>query len=184
MGVVFFVINAAFALVLLILVLISSIYAIASKNPDVRYERMQDDRASFIKSQTHLPIPTELNALGVTARGEGKDPRGLDGMDTPSSGVTQPEQTVGATRPHTNRDPPHSPAEQFSFGDAPIRRGQSPILGDNPRDPYQGSDRALLGPGLRSNTGSPSPFGRSGGTHPYKQSNYSSQWQVGAGYDH
>src|SRR5579862_3801994 len=109
MGVVFFVINAAFALVLLILVLISSIYAIASKNPDVRYERMQDDRASFIKSQTHLPIPTELNALGVTARGEGKDPRGLDGMDTPSSGVTQPEQIVGTMRPQTNREPPHSP---------------------------------------------------------------------------
>jgi hypothetical protein len=183
MGVVFFVINAVFALVLLILVLISSFYAIASKNPDVRYERMQDDRASFIKSQTHLPIPTELNALGATARGEGKDPRGFGGADTPPSGVAQPESVVGSTRPQTNREPPHSPVEPYGFGDKPMRRRQSPILSDNSRDPYQGSDRALLGSGIRSNTVSPSPFARGGGG-PYKQSNNSSHWQVGAGYDH
>ena len=68
MGVIFFVYNAAFALVLLILVLVATAYAIFSKNPDTRYQPMRDDRGSFIKSQTQLN--TELDALGVTARGD------------------------------------------------------------------------------------------------------------------
>ena len=70
MGVVFFVYNAAFSLVLLVLVLIASSYAVLSKNPDVRYQPMRDDRGSFIKSQTQLN--TELDALGATARGDMK----------------------------------------------------------------------------------------------------------------
>ncbi|KAJ5679629.1 hypothetical protein N7462_007873 [Penicillium macrosclerotiorum] len=70
MGVVFFVYNAVFATVLLILVLIASGYAIFSKNPDTRYQPMRDDRGSFIKSQTQLT--TELDALGATARGDVK----------------------------------------------------------------------------------------------------------------
>ena len=71
MGVVFFVYNAVFALVLLVLVLIASVYAVVSKNPDTRYQPMRDDRGSFIKSQTQLT--TELDALGATARGDMKN---------------------------------------------------------------------------------------------------------------
>jgi hypothetical protein len=67
-GVIFFILNAAFSLVLLILVLIATIYAFVRKNPDTRYQPMNDDRASFIKSQTQLT--TELDALGATARGD------------------------------------------------------------------------------------------------------------------
>lgn len=67
-GVVFFILNAAFSLVLLILVLLATIYAFVRKNPDTRYQPMSDDRASFIKSQTQLT--TELDALGATARGD------------------------------------------------------------------------------------------------------------------
>ncbi|OBT66949.1 hypothetical protein VE03_04131 [Pseudogymnoascus sp. 23342-1-I1] len=69
-GVVFFVVNAAFAFVLLVLVIVSTILAASRKNPDTRYQTMSDDRASFIKSQTALS--TELDALGATARGEMK----------------------------------------------------------------------------------------------------------------
>jgi len=47
-------------------------YAIFSKNPDIRYQPMRDDRGSFIKSQSALN--TELDALGATARGEAKTP--------------------------------------------------------------------------------------------------------------
>lgn len=72
MGVIFFILNAAFALVLLILVLISSIYALISKNPDVRYQPMRDDRTSFIKSNSQMILSTELDALGATARGDTK----------------------------------------------------------------------------------------------------------------
>lgn len=69
MGVIFFIINAAFSLILLIMLLVASAFAILSKNPDTRYQPMRDDRGSFIKSQTQLT--TELDALGATARGEG-----------------------------------------------------------------------------------------------------------------
>lgn len=69
-GVVFFVVNAAFAFVLLVLVIVSTVLAVTRKNPDTRYQTMSDDRASFIKSQTALS--TELDALGATARGEMK----------------------------------------------------------------------------------------------------------------
>ena len=70
MGVIFFVYNAVFALVLLIMVLASSYFALSSKNPDTRYQPMRDDRGSFIKSNPQLT--TELDALGATARGDGK----------------------------------------------------------------------------------------------------------------
>ena len=69
-GVVFFVVNAAFAFFLLVVVIVSTVLAATRKNPDTRYQTMSDDRASFIKSQTQLP--TELDALGATARGEMK----------------------------------------------------------------------------------------------------------------
>lgn len=72
MGILFFILNAAFAFVLLIMMLVATGYAVFSKNPDVRYQPMRDDRGSFIKSQTNLN--TELDALGATARGEGKVP--------------------------------------------------------------------------------------------------------------
>lgn len=69
-GIVFFIVNAVFALILLILVIVSTVMAALNKNPDTRYQPMHDDRGSFIKSQTQLT--TELDALGATARGEGK----------------------------------------------------------------------------------------------------------------
>lgn len=72
MGVIHFFLNAAFALVLIIMVLVATAFAVFSKNPDVRYQPMRDDRGSFIKSQTQ--VTTELDALGATARGEAKTP--------------------------------------------------------------------------------------------------------------
>src|ERR1700712_2459148 len=68
MGVIFFILNAVFALVIIVLVLWTSISAIMSKNPETRYQPMRDDRGSFIKSQKNLN--TELDALGATARGD------------------------------------------------------------------------------------------------------------------
>jgi hypothetical protein len=73
MGVVFVLYNAVFILVLIIMVLVSAVYAILSKNPDLRYEPMRDDRGSFIRSQTQLDVNKELDALGATARGEEKE---------------------------------------------------------------------------------------------------------------
>jgi uncharacterized membrane protein len=68
MGVLFFLLNVIFALVIILLVLWTSISAIISKNPETRYQPMRDDRGSFVKSQNNLN--TELDALGATARGD------------------------------------------------------------------------------------------------------------------
>lgn len=68
MGVLFFLFNAVFALVLLIMVVTITMMSLVRKNPDARYQPMTDDRASFIKSQSQLT--TELDALGITARGD------------------------------------------------------------------------------------------------------------------
>ena len=84
--------NAIFALILILLLLVATGYAIFSKNPDVRYQPMRDDRGSFIKSQTNLN--TELDALGATARGESKapfKPREID-TDSHSSGSWEGSQ--------------------------------------------------------------------------------------------
>ncbi|KAG6004581.1 hypothetical protein E4U21_000915 [Claviceps maximensis] len=69
-GVVLFVLNAAFSLILLLMVIVSTTVTFFRKNPDARYLYMADDRASFMKSQTQLTTTTELDALAATARGD------------------------------------------------------------------------------------------------------------------
>jgi hypothetical protein len=206
MGVVFFVVNAVFALVLLILVLISSIYAIVSKDPDTRYQPMRDDRASFIKSQTQLT--TELDALGATARGDMKtsyNSRDLDDDESFSSGsmarqqydasgVPLPPSTANSARTPSHRDPPHSPVDPSvplfpSHGGA--HHGHPQMYNDQSRGLYAGyndssrpgSDLPLLAPHSRSNTASPSPYQRGASAHGYRQQNNASPWQRGAGYE-
>lgn len=68
MGVLFFLLNVVFALVIILMVVWTSMSAIISKNPETRYQPMRDDRGSFVKSQNDFN--TELDALGATARGD------------------------------------------------------------------------------------------------------------------
>ncbi len=195
MGVLFFIINAAFALILLLLVLASTVVALVSKNPDTRYQPMRDDRGSFIKSQTN--VNTELDALGATARGDMKGPyktRDIDDDDESwssdsmhrqqrdASGVPLPPSTANSHVPPSQREPPHSPADPsvpLFPSHSPTRHGQSPGYGDSPRNVYHhhgyndsqhGSNAGLLA--ARSNTGSPaprgqtaSPYSRTGSSH-------------------
>ncbi|KAF4999368.1 hypothetical protein FGRMN_2509 [Fusarium graminum] len=71
-GVVLFFANAAFSLILLIMIIVSSIVVFLRKNPDARYQFMADDRASFMKSRSSTQIDTmgQLDALAATARGD------------------------------------------------------------------------------------------------------------------
>lgn len=71
-GVVLFVLNAAFSLVLLIMVIVTTAYAVFRKNPDARYQYMADDRASFMKSNTQLDKSNQLDDLAAVARGDNK----------------------------------------------------------------------------------------------------------------
>jgi hypothetical protein len=165
LGVVFALYNVIFAAVLLVLVLIASIYAVASKNPDVRYQPMRDDRGSFIKSQSALT--TELDALGATARGDTKSPYGVKNMDdddsfssdslnrqTPhdptDSPATNPNSTYGA---HEN----HSPVDNAAMYPAEPqgRRGPSPY-GQRPQYNQYGSDNSNNG-FARPATAAPTP---------------------------
>jgi hypothetical protein len=205
MGVLFFIINAAFSLVLLILVLIATVYAFIRKNPDSRYQPMSDDRASFIKSQTHLT--TELDALGATARGDVKsgykhnldldednDSWSSDSLRRPTSQSLLPS-AANAANPY--REPPHSPVDPsvplFPAG----TRGAPPSYQDNSRPSYQGSNSDL--PLINNRSNAPSPFrdnsSNSNLSAPYRSQNNASPsgfrnqnnaspWQRGAGYEH
>jgi hypothetical protein len=180
MGVVFFVYNAAFSLVLLILVLIATIYAFIRKNPDTRYQPMSDDRASFIKSQTALT--TELDALGATARGDMKggykhnldldddnESWSSDSMRHNPANMPLPPSTANSSAAYG--EPPRSPIDPsvplFPAGS----RGPPPNYQDNPRQ--------------MSNNASPAPFNNSqSNLSTYRSQNSASPWQRGAGYDH
>lgn len=192
MGVLFFVINAVFALVILLMVLWASVWALVSKNPDTRYQPMRDDRGSFIKSQTNLGT-TELDALGATARGDPKHNfaerkrMDLDDEEDSFSGSSAPTSQIG-------QRPMQTPSNESSYyGQAP----RSPV--EQPSAPMlRGGDAGGYGsPGFRNQ--SPAPTGGSGYASPYRpasqrsnlqapgaginrQANNSSPWQRGVGY--
>lgn len=73
MAVVYFVLNAAFALFLLIFTIVTCVLALVYKNPDARYQPMKDDRVSFLprlggkKKNTQGADDIELAALGASA---------------------------------------------------------------------------------------------------------------------
>ena len=163
MGVIFFVYNAVFSTVLLIIVLVSSTIAITSKNPDTRYQPMRDDRGSFIKSQSQLT--TELDALGATARGESKHgfnqskARIEDDDDDSWSGgssnqMRQQHQQQTAYQGYGDAQPPRSPGYPT---DATNGRHMPPS--------YQSRTGSMTNNSFRGQGASPSP------------------WQRGAGYE-
>lgn len=192
MGVIFFIINAAFALILLLLVLFATGFAIFSRNPDTRYQPMRDDRGSFIKSQSHLN--TELDALGVTARGDmtqkGYYSRDIDDDDdsfssgsakhqVDASGVPLPSS--GAT---STRDPPHSPLDPnmpyYPSGGKP--RHGAPMYNNDNTSSKPGADMPLMGQqDAQSYRSGQSQHSNPSGLRPQ---NGPSPWQRGAGYDH
>ncbi|KAL8746654.1 MAG: hypothetical protein Q9190_001343 [Brigantiaea leucoxantha] len=198
MGVIFFVVNAVFAIVLVVLVLISTGYAIFSKNPDTRYQPMRDDRGSFIKSQSHLN--TELDALGATARGDmiqtSYKSRDFDDDDSYSShsgrhgtmysaaGVPLPPSTANSNRsPTRSGDPPRSPIDPsmpLFPSDGTPRHGTPTGYSDSPRGMYNGYSDNSRNQSFQS-YGPPKSAASNAG---YRQQNNSSPWQRGAGYDH
>ncbi|KAF7173041.1 hypothetical protein CNMCM5623_005142 [Aspergillus felis] len=153
MGVIFFVYNAASMLVLLILVLIASIHAIVSKNPDTHYQPMRADRDSFIKSLSQLT--TELDALGATTHGD-------------------PEDTSFSS-------PFNDDSDSFSSGNgASIRRQNLQASHDTTLLAPVVDPSVPLFPS--AGWGLPS-YDRSTSPAPYRSQYNASLWQRGAGYD-
>ena len=160
------------------MVLISSGFAVFTKNPDTRYQPMRDDRGSFIKSQTQLT--TELDALGATARGEGKGTHnraGIDDDDDMSINSAEQQRQMankeGGFTEHYQPAPPRSPVSPT----APSFHGQHGIPSSNPPSYY----------GRQSPAPPSSGYGRTASLRneqQYRSANNSSPWQRGAGYDH
>ncbi|KAL7916254.1 TRP domain-containing protein [Trichoderma velutinum] len=178
-GVVLFVLNAIFSLVLLLMVIASTVYSIIRKNPDARYQFMADDRASFMKSQTQLNsgAATELDALAVTARGD-KAGYKLDDEEASitSNEVRHPTDTTAMTYA------PQSMTNQPFYQPA---RSVSPV---NPSVPLFPANDQLSHSSLGHGQ-SPASIGRTpsygSNTSPggYRSQNNASPWQRGAGYD-
>ncbi|KAJ9603868.1 putative flavin carrier protein 3 [Cladophialophora chaetospira] len=206
MGVIFALYNVIFAAVLLILVLIASIYAIASKNPEVRYQPMRDDRGSFIKSQAALT--TELDALGATARQDGhtsyvKDKAYDDDASFTSESLKHQSEISQQPMTQTQSYPPQDYNTPLYPSDQPGRRGppqsheqrQMYNQGYNNSGDYGYDTRPTTGQSQQtynrtmsnlSSSGYQSQQPRQQGYAPqqgYRQQNNSSPWQRGAGYD-
>lgn len=159
-GVIFFVVNAIASLVLLILVLVATGYAFIAKKPDTRYQPLADNRGSFIKpSESRTGLPTELDALGKTARGGEKPALDLDDEGSFSSEPKGP-----------------SNGSNQSFGQSPVNPAV-PLIPANNSTPHLTPGAPGYGPDSRANSGapllmaqrsmntpSPSPYGRPNGS--------------------
>ncbi|KAH9906605.1 hypothetical protein F4778DRAFT_587282 [Xylariomycetidae sp. FL2044] len=170
-GLILFFLNAIFATVLLIMVIVSTTLVFYRKNPDGRYQFMGDDRASFMKSQSQLTGTTELDALAATARGDKAGYKGLDLDDDnasiSSASLRRRTDTSNLSLPVAQ---PHGNNQSRSLVDPSVPL--FPATGGPQRapSPYGGSQS------FRSqNNASPAGF---------RGQNNASPWQRGAGYDH
>ncbi len=155
-GVVLWIANAAFALILLLMLIITTGIVLFHNNPDTRYQFMNDDRTSFMKSQTHIGTTSELDALGATARGDGKLFKRTD-LDDDESAVSNPaNMAMRSGSPHSG---PYSVRDSFrdsarnsvrSSFRAPI----DPVLGTYPAEAL----RSRASGSMRA----PSPYGAGG----------------------
>ena len=180
MGVVFFVYNAAFSTILLIMVLVASVIAITAKNPDTRYQPMRDDRSSFIKSASHLN--TELDALGATARGESKH----DWATKPGSRLDDDDDSWSSHSIEMQHQQQQQQQTAYGgrgglYGDGGTR---SPMTSSTPAFPTSNNGGRQMPPNYRS--GNASPYGRPSSTSSQQnrmRQQASSPWQRGAGYE-
>jgi hypothetical protein len=174
---VFFVLNAFFALAILLHVIWALIMGITSKNPETRYRPVHDDRGSFMKSQNN--VVTELDALGMTARGEKSRRLDLDDADDDIATLrtTNVSQMSMSARSISGR----GSGSQLLPGQA-IERHASPGYGIEKRavSPAYGFERHASPP-LPAHTieRHASPLGSA---QSFRQANNSSPWKTGVGY--
>jgi hypothetical protein len=155
-GVVLFVLNAAFSLILLIMVIVSTTFIFFRKNPDARYHVMADDRASFMKSQTQLNTTTELDALAATARGDKGGYKSHLDLDDDNESLSS--DSMRRRTDSSNMDlaagGPRSPVNP-SMPLFPANRPESPFRSASP-SPFNAS-ASSLGPNQSRSQNSASP---------------------------
>jgi hypothetical protein len=129
---------------------------------------MRDDRGSFIKSQTQLT--TELDALGATARGEGKGshPQSRSRIDLDDEMSTEEQRQLAAKEggfsEHYQPAPPRSPVNSnFNQNPPSFYDRASPVSSYNqPQSQPQNTRNDVQ----------------------FRTANNVSPWQRGAGYEH
>ncbi|BFZ57484.1 Putative flavin carrier protein 3 [Savitreella phatthalungensis] len=150
MGVIFFVVNAIFSTILLIMIICSCAYALFAKNPDVRYQRMKDERNSYLKSKTNLALTTELDNISSSDSGSNKNGGGVTSRkemfseaDIVDEYHKEPKFTAyqnGSSSSLLNRPPaipaaggraPNSPTER-----EPLRQPSPAFAGAGGQDPW------------------------------------------------
>lgn len=162
-GLVLFFLNAIFATVLLIMVIVTTVMVFYRKNPDTRYQFMADDRASFMKSQSQLTGTTELDALAATARGDkGGYKPGLD-LDDDNESISSAslKRRTADSNLGTRPAPSFTSASNNSYGNS-HNAPHSPVDPSVPLFPAGGPNRA------------PSPYGGSSAGGSFRQQNNAS----------
>ncbi|KAF5859944.1 hypothetical protein ETB97_002204 [Aspergillus alliaceus] len=183
MGVILFVYNAILTLALLIVILIASIMALVSKNPDNKYQPMKDDGSS-IMSRTHM---TELDALGAAARGS-PDP---GQKQNPFAHNEIPPNNAPGLYPSNPNSPNHMTGAAHSPS-SPLDPSVPLFPSSDTRSgsPYQSGDHSLSPSDYSQPSASPVNRGynvspvRTPSPHAYRTANNASPWQRGAGYEH
>ncbi|KAF7536207.1 hypothetical protein G7054_g4724 [Neopestalotiopsis clavispora] len=169
-GLILFFLNAIFALVLLLMVIVTTVIVFWRKNPDTRYQFMADDRASFMKSQSQLTGTTELDALAATARGD-------KGGYKPGLDLDDDNESISSESMRRRTDPSMMNVPQNGSGSI---RGSS---ANPPRSPIDPSVPLFPASGQYNNNNRPaSPYGQNPAA--FRAQHNASPWQRGAGYDH
>ncbi|PKS07583.1 hypothetical protein jhhlp_006189 [Lomentospora prolificans] len=177
-GVVLFILNAAFSLILLLMLIISTTLVFFRKNPDARYQFMADDRASFMKSQTQLNTTTELDALAATARGDKLGFQSKLDLDDDNASLS----SVSVQR-RANNLGMHPAGSQFSLHNeksgyppqSPVNPSLPLFPGGQNSPPSMNRSQSPFTDNFRNNNNA-SPGG-------FRRQNNASPWQRGAGYD-
>jgi hypothetical protein len=177
-GLVLWISNAVFALILLLMLIGSTVFVFFRENPDGRYQIMADDRTSFMKSQTHLTATTELDALAATARGDKYGSKGGLDLDDDAESITSdslrrqtesshlgvPSANASVSTGFSNRPrSPASPAMPLFPADGPQSHGpQSPprYTDQRPASPFGQPNRPASPFGAQQQRPA-SPFGAS-----------------------
>ncbi|KAI1416166.1 TRP-domain-containing protein [Hypoxylon sp. FL1857] len=180
-GLILFFLNAIFATVLLLMVIVSTTLIFYRKNPDGRYQFMADDRASFMKSQSQLTGTTELDALAATARGDKAGYKaGLD-LDDDNESISS-----ASMRRRTDTSnlavPTAAPNGAYNRNNNP-ERPRSPVDPSVPLFPANSGPQRAPSP-FNGNSGASQRSQHSDSPPSYRAQNNASPWQRGAGYDH
>ncbi|KAL2132195.1 hypothetical protein VTI74DRAFT_4110 [Chaetomium olivicolor] len=193
-GVVLWIANAAFSLILLLMLIVTTGIVLFHNNPDTRYQFMNDDRTSFMKSQTHIGTTSELDALGATARGDGKLFKRSTDLGDDESAVSNPANIGTVPRSGSPNSGPYSARDSIrgSIRDSArnsvrssFRGGAPPPAGDSAMGMYPSStsDTQHLRSRHSGSMRAPSPFAASGAGSSSNLSAYQSH-NSGGGLSH